>query len=211
MKEGMRTAWHRNPSEEFRKLDLRGAMKDTKVALLMKRGVLILLQMFCAYGKHFKIDEKQKRHRETHALFERGGDLSPDLVNALVCIRKAEFAGLSSLVMREDRHGLVVVLLEALRQRLFVVVRALHERLSGLVVPHVLRGRRALPVVGLRRRKLRVERPTRCLVDPATADPLCQHFIRDLEFDDLGDALAPLRERSVQSLGLLECPREAVE
>merc|ERR1719171_1885074 len=74
-------------------------------------------------------------------------DLRPNLVDALVCIRKGDRASLAALVVLQDRDRLVVVLLEALLQRILVVIRALHQRFASLVILHVLCGRRANPVV----------------------------------------------------------------
>jgi len=92
---------------------------------------------------------------------KRGQDLAPNLVDALVCVREGNSAPFGGLVVLKDWDRLVVVLLEALLQRVLVVVRTLHQRLAGLVVLHILHGRGAYPVVGLRRRELRVVGSTR--------------------------------------------------
>ena len=54
-------------------------------------------------------------------------------------------------------------------------------------------------------------RPARRLVDPAAADALLKHRIRDLQGEDGVDALAVLGQQGVQGIGLDEGTREAIE
>ena len=100
-----------------------------------------------------------------------------------------------------DGGRLLVVGDEALAQGLFVVVRALDERLTGDVVFHRHLGRVKQLVVAAAARR----------VDEAAGDAGDEQLVRDLELHDMVKVLVALLEHVIELLGLRRRAGEAVE
>lgn len=91
-------------------------------------------------------------------------------------------------VVGGQRAGLLVVRVQALLQRIHVVVAAAHQRLARDIVRHRFLGRRKLIVV----------RPTAGLVDQPAGDATHQQTILDSELDNRVQGGAALLQQLVQ-------------
>lgn len=105
------------------------------------------------------------------------------------------------LVVADDGRRLLVVGLETLAQRLGVVVTALHQRLARDVVLHVVLGRVEDAVVGTAGSR----------VDETARDARDEKGVVDLELDRVLQGQVALAEHGVETLGLGDGAREAVE
>lgn len=133
------------------------------------------------------------------ALFDDLQHALPYLAGLLARVNALPDARL--LVVADHRGGLGVVGAETLLQGLGVVVGALDEGLAGDVVLHVLLGRVERAVIAAPGGR----------VNETAGDALDEERVVDLELDGVLQGLTPLLQHGIETLGLGDSAREAVE
>mmetsp|Transcript_325 Transcript_325/g.802 ORF Transcript_325/g.802 Transcript_325/m.802 type:complete len:244 (+) Transcript_325:652-1383(+) len=115
--------------------------------------------------------------------------------------------------MLQNGHSLLVVSLQSLDQGSRSIVLTLHQGFARFVIRHGFGNGLSLIIQfhGLGRGVLDMEGSTRSLVNPATANTFLQNGIRNVQFNDLGHGSTFLGQHFIQSLGLFQGTREAIQ